>query len=52
MKARAKEYRDEICSITGAEWDTYTDSQWCDWCGAWNTYISLGGQRPPRRPPV
>ncbi len=52
MKARAKEYRDQMCSITNAEWDAHTDQEWCDWCGAWNTYVKQGGVRPNNRPPV
>ncbi len=52
MKARAKDFRDQICSVTNAEWDAHSDQEWCDWCSAWNTYVSLGGQRPPNRPPV
>ena len=51
-KERWQEYTAERATITNAELDEYTPTQWSDWCTAWETYQVSGGVRPPRRPPV
>lgn len=51
-KDRFSEWQADFCSVTTEERDSFTKDQWCDWCNAYETYVKVGGQRPPRRPPI
>jgi len=51
-KDRFKDYTATRYTITDAELDTYTGTQWNAWCAAWDNYVKTGGQRPPNRPPI